>query len=168
MKGRIKQLGIGIGAILMGFAEYLVYRPWGNGKGTLIDLPVRLIDSDGNIEKYLHSIPNYFGNIHGWMPNYIGTLGGSLLAIGLSNAKTKAQQFSQIAQVSGVFLLGEIGQYFGVIPGTYDTKDVLAYLGGAVTAWSIARLTTKKDSLEDKVTLSQTIDNMAESPKPHQ
>lgn len=144
MNDRIKHLGIGIGTLLTGFAEYLIYRPWGNGKGTLIDLPVQLIDSDGSIEKYLHSIPNYFGNIHDWMPNYIGTLGGSLLAIGLSNSKTKAQQFSQIAGVSGVFLLAEIGQYFGVLPGSYDTKDVLAYLCGAVTAWGIARLTTKQ------------------------
>lgn len=159
MDDRIKHLGIGIGAILTGCVEYLVYRPWGNGKGTLIDAPIQLVDKNGIIETYLHSIPNYFGDIHGWMPDYLGTLGGSLLCIGLANARTKTGQGIPLGIFMGCNLLNEVGQYFDVISGTYDTKDVLAVLGGAITAGIIARLTTKKEKLEDKLIDTQSIES---------
>jgi hypothetical protein len=161
VKANLKQLGIGIGALLTGYAEYLVYRPWGNGDGRLVHLPLELMDKNGGIEHYLHSIPNYFGNIHGWMPDYLGVLGQSLLCVSLSTTKsaTKAEQYSMIGTITGVSILMELGQYVGILPGTYDPKDVLAYVGGAITAAIITRMTTPKEGLEDAINEMQPNQN---------
>lgn len=148
MEYRIKHLGIGVLTTLAGVAEYLIYRPWGNGNGTFIDLPIRLIDKTGSIEKYLHSIPNYFGDIHGIMPHYLEGIACSMIVLGLSNAKTKTRQFSRVALVSGVLSLREICQYFGVISGECDYRDVLAILGGALTTLGISVLMTRSETLE--------------------
>ncbi len=85
------------------------------------------------------------------MPDYLENLGLPIFMVGLSNAKTRAQQFMHIGSTTGINLAMEIGQYFGTIPGTYYTNDILAFVGGAITAGVIVKLTTKKEGLENKV-----------------
>ncbi len=145
--GKLKQFTIGFSSTLVGLANYIIYRPWNKE----VHFPLKLIDSaipSIDLEKLCHSVPNYFGELIGYAPQFLHTFGFSLMLMDENDPK------SQLRTCAGWSLFNagiEVGQYFGAFPGTYDTKDVLAVLAGGALAYGIGRLTAKKDNLENKV-----------------
>ena len=146
--GKLKQFAIGFSSALVGLANYALYRPWNDiyvfSMFKKIDSAIPSVD----LEKLCHSVPNYFGEVTGYAPQFLHTLGFSLMFMDENNPK------SQLRTCAGLSLFNagiEVGQYFGVLPGTYDTKDVLAVLADGALAYGIGRLTAKKDNLENKV-----------------
>lgn len=144
---KLKQFAIGFGAALVGLANYIVYRPWDKD----IHTTLKIIDSaipSVDLEKLFHSVTNYFGEVIGYVPQFLHTFGVSLIAMDESNPKSQLKT----CVAWSLFNVGiEAGQYFRAMPGTYDTKDVLAVLAGGALAYGVGRLTAKESNLENKI-----------------
>ena len=135
MMERMKQGIAGAGALLAAGADYLCFRDWDNMLGNA----VRQIDVDGGIEETLRSVPNFLGEANNWMPDYLGTLG--MGCIGSALSARRGMQRAYIGAVVGVNVLSELLQNAGVLNGSYDTKDILAYLAGGLSAAAIGKIT---------------------------
>jgi len=141
---------LGLGAVLIAYANYATYRPW----GTLIHLPLLSTDSltDIDLDKMCHSVPNYLGDLTGYLPQFLHTFGFSMMLI-----QTTDDTNSSLKICSSWTLLNlsiETGQYFNILPGTYDPKDVFAIIAGGALSYGIEKFTTRKKSLEEQIQTS--------------
>jgi hypothetical protein len=144
-----KQLVSGLGALVAGATDYIIYRPWTTeDKWLPLTYPLHWLDEhvfNGNLESTLHQIPNYFGQFEGNLPNFLGTAGAILVTKAFYD---EDGNFSETAGVPIVYILSEVGQKAGLVPGTYDPNDIIAYLSGTLVAYGISKLTDKKETLE--------------------
>lgn len=146
VSGRVKQFAIGAGSSMLGLANYLCYRQWDAASD--IYYLFRKFDSllpSVDLEGLCHSVPNYFGETIGYTPQFLHTFGVSLMGMSLAEKDNPKTQLKYCAAWSLFNLAGEIGQGLELLPGTYDTKDVLAILGGGALAFATGRLTTPRN-----------------------
>lgn len=157
-----KQLLLGVSFLLAGTVEYLVSRPVGS---------TYFLSKFRTIQSFLHHIPNLYGKLGIFAPEFFHPLALSLISMALvSSRKSRIIICLLWFSVDSVFEFGqrygtELAQYlptwFQKIPilenlrnylvnGRFDVYDLMAIGLGSLAAFFIGELLSKKGESNEK------------------
>ena len=151
-----KNVLIGVIGLLAGAGVYVVNRAQ----------PVYFLEKVGFIKRYSYLLPDIYGKLGGWLPEFFHAFSFSLISIGLFS-RTKISRnifcllwlgidsFFEIGQKYGSQLARYIPLWFNKVPilkrtesyfvnGRFDILDLLAILSGVVVAYILTNITTTK------------------------